>query len=183
MIRVTKIILSLWLVYHLFVILLFPNTQSLLSRKLDFILLPYANTFNLNTPWQFFSPFPGPKMYIEYTTYKHNPGAENQEIIEDGEKHFFPPKNHYEPDWDNWRRQLYLARFVATESERFKKYFIPWLCRKHPGVTGISLEVIFAPVPNVEKASQFMTIEEMEQPQTAFKGKFDCESKHEEQNS
>lgn len=177
MVKTAKFLISLWLVYHLFIILLFPNTQSLLSRKLDRFLLPYANTLNMNTPWQFFSPFPGPKFYIEYEV-SSTQTSESGEIQVEGKRYFYPPESHTEPDWDNFRRRLYSARFVAMDPNRLKEVFIPWVCRQHPDATMVSAEVIMAPVPNIEKAHSYSRIAEMETPQTSYKVRGDCEKKN-----
>ncbi len=177
MVKAAKLIISVWLVYHLFIILLFPNTQSLLSRKLDRFLLPYANSLNMNTPWQFFSPFPGPKFYIEYEV-SNTQTSENGDLQVEGKKYFYPSQDQRDPDWDNFRRRLYSARFVSVDPQRLKDVFIPWVCRQHPGAMMVSAEVIMAPVPNIEKAQTYSRISEMETPQTSFKVRGDCEKQN-----
>ncbi|MDZ4660456.1 MAG: hypothetical protein SGJ18_02435 [Pseudomonadota bacterium] len=175
--KVFKGIVSLWIVYHLFVILLFPNSSSLLSRKLDTFLLPYANSLNMNTPWQFFSPWPGPKMYIEYVTYSEKDAVDDSEKgfeLLESEKRFFPPKNQRDPDWDNWRRRLYATRFISMEPERLEKTFVAWVCRQSPKMTGVLLEVFFYPVANIEKAKDFVKASDIEDPQGGGVQKFVC---------
>lgn len=176
MVRVAKVLISVWLVYHLFIIALFPNTQSLLSRKLDRYLLPYANTFNMNTPWQFFSPFPGPKMYIEYEV-SNTQMSEGGATEVDSKKYYWPPQDRSKIDWDNFRRRLYSSRFLSMDEKRLKEAFIPWVCRQHPDAMMVSLDVIMAPVPNIEKASRLSKIEEMENPTSSLKLRGDCPGK------
>jgi hypothetical protein len=172
-VKTAKFLISLWLVYHLFIIALFPNTQSLLSRQLDTYLLPYANLFNMNTPWQFFSPTPGPKMYIEYEVSNTQTSDLGTTQIE-SKKYYWPPQEH-KFDFESFRRRLYSARFMAVDPERLKEVFIPWICRQHPDAMMVSLEVIMAPIPNVEKAATFSNkVQEMEKPTASTKMRGDC---------
>lgn len=178
--KVFKGIFSLWIIYHLFVILLFPNASSLLSRKLDYLLLPYANSLNMNTPWQFFSPWPGPKMYIEYVTFTEKDTVDDPEKgfeVLESEKSYFPPKNQTDPDWDNWRRRLYATRFVSMDPERLEKTFVSWVCRQNPKATGVLLEIFLYPVANIEKAKNYNKVSDLEEPKGGGVQKFICPGK------
>src|SRR3954467_1869488 len=74
---ILKLVFSLFLLYHLAVIVIMPNPSSLLGRKYSRYLTDYANSLGLNTTWQFFSPGPAPVFYLEYTIEK--PGGEEDE--------------------------------------------------------------------------------------------------------
>lgn len=176
MVKPAKLLISLWLVYHLFIVALFPNTQSLLSRKLDKYLLPYANMFNMNTPWQFFSPFPGPKMYLEYEVSQTQMSDSGTTEVE-SKKYYWPPLERGSHDWDNFRRRIYSSRFLAMDERRLKDAFVPWICRLHPEAMMASVEIVMAPVPNIEKASRFSRIENMETPSSSYKLRADCPTK------
>lgn len=129
----------------------------------------------MNTPWQFFSPFPGPRMHIEYEL-SHSQNLSDGNAIE-GKKYYWPPIEKNNPDWDNWRRRLYSARFVAIDPSRLKNIFVPWACKQDPKAETLSLEVILAPVPNIEKASHYASISEMEKPEVTFKQRYPCPGK------
>lgn len=168
--KAAKFVISLWLVYHLFIISLFPNTQSLLSRKLDRYLLPYANMFGMNTPWQFFSPIPGPKSYIEYEVSQTRMGDSGMTEV-DSKKSYWPPLEPGKHDWDNFRRRLYSSRFLAMDERRLKEVFVPWICRLNPDAMMVSLDVVIAPVANIEKASS------LETPTSSYSLRADCPTK------
>ena len=65
--KVLPIILSLYIVFHLTSVLLYPNPGSVLYRYMEPLISSYGNQFGFNTTWQFFSPNPGSLRYVEYS--------------------------------------------------------------------------------------------------------------------
>lgn len=134
----------------------------------------------MNTPWQFFSPWPGPKMYIEYMTYSEKDAIENAEKgleIEESKRMYFPPQNQTDPDWDNWRRRLYTTRFVSMDPGRLENTFVAWVCRQFPKATGVILEIVLYPVMNIEKAALYSNVSEIEERQGGGIQNFVCPGK------
>lgn len=120
-------------------------------------------------------------MYFEYITISEKNlknGDKGYDVVE-SEKMYWPPKSQTDPDWDNWRRLIYSARFLAMEPERIEKVFVPWVCRKHPEAQQVAIEIFLAPVLPVEKAQNFTKVTELESPQSMGTYKYDCRGKEE----
>lgn len=71
-----KILLSLFIVYHLMILIISPNFHSVLGKEFGFLFIKYANTLNISMPWQFFSPDPTKIAYWEYNIEFLNPEGE-----------------------------------------------------------------------------------------------------------
>lgn len=149
-----KIVLSIFIVYHLAAVLILPNGSSLLGRKLARFLTPYANTLALNASWIFFSPAPTPMFTLEYEVEMAD-GTElhSAEVGADGEpaKFQFPPQRKDLFD-DGYSRRLTLVRFFSINDERVRRNLIPYLCRSHPGARSISIRPVVERVPDLETA-------------------------------
>src|SRR5579871_3993566 len=85
----SKALLSVWLVYHLFCILILPNGGSFLGRYSEKYILEYGNFLGINTPWNLFSPDPAHTMYFASTI--HFEGEDGQEVKPPLDT-FFPPE-------------------------------------------------------------------------------------------
>ncbi|MGE3759713.1 MAG: hypothetical protein AB7H97_18245, partial [Pseudobdellovibrionaceae bacterium] len=68
----SKVLISVWLVYHMATIILMPNGTSIVGRKYQHLFLNYANSISLNTTWNFFSPDPAHTIYLEYVVFFEN---------------------------------------------------------------------------------------------------------------
>lgn len=147
-----KIVFSVFLLYHLFTVLLMPIGGSLAGRKLGRFVLPYANTLGFNTTWQFFSPGPSPMFYLEYDveTDVDAPVASEPKV--------YPPARQAFAWDDGWNRRLYGMRFFALNPERLERYFIPFLCRENPGARGISVQAVFEKIDDLDRAARTDTL-------------------------
>lgn len=146
---ILKFIISLWLLYHLFVILVMPNSTAYLGRRFENILLPYANTLNLNTPWNFFSPDPAHTMYFKYTIYFRD---EFYNDIKDPIEGYFPKDKEKGAYSASERRELYAMRYMIIDPRRVDKFLGPWLCKEYPGASGVKLEHIVDTIPPLDRA-------------------------------
>ena len=140
-----KIFLSLFLIYHLAVILILPNSGSYLGRKTEHLITPYANYLGLNTTWNFFSPDPAQTMFLKYTIWS---SSDDEEPIQG----FIPPEKEKIVLDSSKRRLLYAMRFLILDTQRMKSILAPWLCRQHPGAEIVKMEHILEPIPNLERA-------------------------------
>jgi hypothetical protein len=62
-----KAVLSLGIAFHLFCIVLVPNSQNYVGYIVAPVVEPYIRTLSLASTWGFFAPDPGPPpVYIEY---------------------------------------------------------------------------------------------------------------------
>lgn len=151
--RWLKVVLSVFLLYHLCAVLLLPMGSGLMIRELGRFFIPYANTLGLNTTWQFFSPGPSPIFYLEYS-YVY---AEDEDESDGGyhrhesEVMFLPERRVGFGISDFYSRRLYSMRFLALNPERIQQYLAPWLCRQDRRAQTVTLRQRFEHVENVEK--------------------------------
>lgn len=143
-------LLTIFLIYHVIVILLMPNSSSILGRRWGSLIAPYANTLGMNATWEFFSPDPPQPFYFDYTVY-----------FEDAEgKEFGEPIDGYFPEWRTERtihpnkiRLKNAVRFFALTSASVQKAFIGYLCRKYPEAYRVRVRQIMEMVPPLEQAN------------------------------
>lgn len=65
----SKILLSVWIIYNIFVMLVMPNVGAYFGRVTASVVTPYASTVGLNAGWNFFSPEPAQPMVLKYTVH------------------------------------------------------------------------------------------------------------------
>jgi hypothetical protein len=170
---ILRVLVSLFLLYHLAAVLILPNPSSMLGRKYSRYLADYANNLGINTTWQFFSPGPAPTFYLEYEI---ETGSE--ELDEEPQTHQFPERRRASFYDELFNRTMSAMRFfVLAPEETFERFFVPWLCNKHPGAKRISIRTVGEPVVNIERASGEETYEELSH-RTALKERqnFSCVS-------
>lgn len=168
-----KAALSLFILYHMTVVLVLPNPSSIWSRKLSRFLTPYANQLSINTSWDFFSPTPAPTMYFEYQIDR---GGDIHGL--DSTTYYFPEfgsKGSYNP---NANRLLYAMRFFILDPARVDRYFLPWLCRQHPQAEMIYLQHIIEPVENMERAGLDDTYTKMVTKNQVQSRQYNCREEH-----
>ncbi|MFN0199255.1 MAG: hypothetical protein ACKVT0_21095 [Planctomycetaceae bacterium] len=95
--------MSIWLVFHLFAIIVAPWSvppSSLLSQECWRICQPYLEALNLNHGYHFFAPEPGPSHLVRY-----------EAVLQDGSKisGMIPDLNIHRP------RLVYHRHFMLTE--------------------------------------------------------------------
>lgn len=178
---IVRVLLSVFLVYHLLVVLLLPSGASLEARALSRILVPYANTLAMNNSWVFFSPGPSPNIYLEYELEGADleplvAEAEGTDIIGDEPRIFPPPKR---TRWfnDHYFRSLYVMRYFALDPLKLERYFAPWICRRHPEAASVVVRAVVEPVPGIEKAWSGESFVEMFQRVDMERHRFGCEGR------
>lgn len=140
-----KAALSLFIAYHVLCVSLLPNSDSIIGRKIGGFLTPYANLFIFNRTWQFFSPGPMPRFDLEYEVV--TPESE-MDVVRD--THVFPAKPDGFTLGDYYLRSLAGMRFLGVKEENFERFFIPWLCRQHPGATALDVRSVLEQIPPME---------------------------------
>lgn len=148
----TKILLSVFGLYHLVVMLLMPNLTSFLGRELERWIAPYGNSVGLNATWNFFSPDPAHTMYLRYRVYYES--AEGEELREPDE--FYIPETKELPVKDfTLKRHLYAMRFMIIDPKRLETVLGPWLCRQYPQASLIEMQHFVESVPPLHEARLF----------------------------
>lgn len=149
-----KALLSLWIVYNIFVMLVMPNVGAYFGRVTAGVVTPYANTVGLNAGWNFFSPEPAHPMYLKYTVnYLNEFGDEMKEPFESA----FPPERDPLRHVPNitYKREWALMRFMVMDPKRLRVLMGPWLCRQYPGATSIDMEHVIDTIPFLDQAVRF----------------------------
>jgi hypothetical protein len=143
-----KVILSFFIIYHLATVTILPMGSGLLIRELGRYFVPYANLFQLNTTWQFFSPGPSPIFYLEYTyLFETDDGGETE-----SEPNLLPERRTGFGYSDFYNRRLFSMRFFSLNEQRLVRYLVPWLCRQNEKATSVSVRQKFGQIQSVERA-------------------------------
>jgi hypothetical protein len=162
--------------------LVMPNSGSYLGRRFESILLPYANSLNLNTPWNFFSPEPAHTMYFRYTIYFKNDLLEDVKEPLEG---YFPAGKEYASHSPSERRELYAMRYMILDPRRVEKFLGPWLCLQNEGATRLKLEHIVDTIPPLDRAAYDKNVEvkDMGEKIELINRDFDCKGNNDEVSS
>lgn len=168
--RITKALLSAWLLFHLLVILIIPNEQSYFAHAYRALWFPYANTIGLNSFWQFFSPDPGPGMFIRY------------ELKKDGErltKDYFPKHDPSYFERLNYIRIVTSTRSIAKNPEALRRIFSRKLCALRPEATSVEIELLSLKIPSLEEVRMGYTLNDMNDERVQFQDLVICEGARE----
>lgn len=139
----------MWILYHLFIILIAPNGSSYVGRSLERAIFPYAATLGLNYSWNFFSPDPAHTMYIKYTLYFKDDMEQDKRDPVVG---YFPEAKEKGEYRLSHRRVLYAMRFLVLDPSRLETVLSPWLCKSEPDVTHVNVQHIIDSIPPLDKA-------------------------------
>ncbi|QDK37787.1 hypothetical protein [Bdellovibrio sp. NC01] len=144
----SKALLSLWIVYNIFTMLVMPNIGAYFGRVSSRFITPYANTVGLNASWNFFSPDPAHTMYIHYMiNFADSEGNPTKDPIEG----YFPPEKNRPVTSTFRKRELYVMRFMVIDPKRLKVFMGPWLCRQYPGASSVDMEHVIETVPMLDQ--------------------------------
>ncbi|HWU42195.1 MAG TPA: hypothetical protein VN132_02115 [Bdellovibrio sp.] len=174
----SKILLSFWIVYHLFAMLIMPNVGSYLGRSTSPFIAPYANSIGMNASWNFFSPDPAYVMYIHYlVNFRDNDGN----LIKESVDGFFPEEKNKSISSLFRKREFYVMRYMVINPQRLKTLMAPWLCRQYPQSTSVELEFVVETVPTLEQAAAFHgdNIRDLSQEMQFGKETVSCEENQE----
>ena len=168
-----KVLISLWIVYHIVTMVVLANGSSYLGRHLGGVLVPYANALGMNATWNFFSPDPAHTMFFRYKVlFEDQDGNE----IKESEEGYLPPEKGNVVMDSSKRRLLYAMRFLLLDSSRMRQLMAPWLCRQHPGASRVSIHYILQNLPSLDVARLHAEtpIEELKQETQSSSAEFNC---------
>lgn len=142
-----KAVLSFFILYHLATVVILPMGSGLLIRELGRYFVPYANLFQMNTTWQFFSPGPSPIFYLEYSyLFESDQGGEVE-----SEPALLPERRTGFGYSDFYNRRLFSMRFFSLNEQRLARYLVPWLCRQNLKATSVTVRQKFGQIQSVER--------------------------------
>lgn len=165
-----RVLLSIFIVYHLIVISVLANGGSFLGRKLGPWISPYGNLFGVNVVWNFFAPDPAHTMYIHYVVHFLDSEEGTQLDPVEG---FIPPEKEKIVVNTSKRRFLYAMRSLIFDEKRMKVFLGPFLCRQHPGADSIVIKNILEPIPSLDLV-QLNSVQEKQQA-TLLEYTHDCQ--------
>lgn len=143
--RWLKIVLSIFVIYHLGYVVLMPNRSSWLTYAVQEGLRSYGNFFSIQAVWQMFAPDPAPAMYLEYEVYKDGDLILTERL----------PKGREEySSKEQLMRRINASRFVLISSQKVSEIFIPWLCRENLEATDVRVKSIVVVPPTLEGLSR-----------------------------
>ena len=140
---IKKIILSFFILFHLFAIMLGPNEQSYLGSRVTRVMTPYFNVFEFAVRWGFFAPTPGPPpVFIEYEAL-----GEGGKTIKAGS---WPERTETFFLRERINRRLSVARFLMNSNERTERMMGPYYCRLYPEAQSVRLWRMVETTPAME---------------------------------
>jgi hypothetical protein len=145
-----RVIISIFVVYHLVVILVLANGSSYLGRFLDPWISPYGNLLGFNVTWNFFAPDPAHTMFIRYRIHFDDSEGEGTRDPIEG---YFPPTREKIVYDSSQRRFLYAMRLLILDEKKMKVLLGPFLCRQNPGSSSIHIENILEPISGLDVSS------------------------------
>lgn len=144
-----KVLLSIWILFHLTVLVVFPNTFSFIKFRYLSVFKPYVQLMGLNYAWSFYAPEPETAMYLEYDVQR-----ESEEFVNlPTETHRWPPERDGYFDIYFNRRHTNMG-FVTQRTKWLESLFIPWACRTNPGATRIVVRKIGVRVPTLDEVQE-----------------------------
>ena len=144
-----KILISVWVVYHLAGIVILPNGGSFLGRHFGPYFLYYANAIGANNAWNFFSPEPPPTLYFEYKiTFPLAEGKSSRETLQG----FFPPEKTNVVLNTSERRRLYAMEYLMVNPMQIDALVAPWLCRSYPNAAEVEITHKLLDLPTLDVA-------------------------------
>lgn len=183
-----KIFFSILIIFHLLVVVLIPNPQSLMVRKIGGLMAGYASTLGINSSWMFFSPSPAFGQYLEYEIRFSFPddgtGIQSSTrtwppLLADNRNHIaFQDESSAHLNQSlklisrlNWGRLFYHSFLSSMSADHVKSYLIPWLCRLHPQAEGFDIRKMNQTVASIDRASfvggNFRQLRELEEFSTS----------------
>jgi hypothetical protein len=142
--RGISIAIGVWLTC----IVVFPLQNSILNRYVPWPLYSFANTAFLSMPWRFFSPEPAGPLFIDVVAVVRKEGVAERELAHVE----YPDPSLRAPIMEQFFRNAYWARAATADSERTRRLFVPFICRRFPGATHVAVQRRWADHPSLERA-------------------------------
>jgi hypothetical protein len=137
-----RLILSAFLIFHLFGILIAPNPGSYLTQSLSAVYRPYTNYLGLSHSWGFFAPEPiSPPMYIDYVIERKDQAPMNGRFPAETSPYFFR---------DRQNRRMSLSKFIMSTDDNIRNMFVRYLCYEEKNILSINLWRVVTTQPSLK---------------------------------
>ncbi|MBI3555507.1 MAG: hypothetical protein HY074_04510 [Deltaproteobacteria bacterium] len=142
----TRIALTVFLVFHLFCVILAPNSMTYLGQRCSFFVNPYVSFLEMSSQWGFFAPDPGPPpVFIEYEAM-----GSNGEPLASG---YWPEKGDPFFLRERQNRRIGVARFLIATDDRIEKAMGPYYCRQFAKARSVRLWKVVQGMANLHDVS------------------------------
>lgn len=168
-----KSVLSIWILYHLFVVVIMSNGSSFMARFFEHQITTYANQTGFNTSWNFFSPDPAHTMYIRYVV---NFNDENGEPLKEAIEGYFPALKNVGTFDPRERRELYLMHYFILSPDRLEHLFAPTICRQHLGASSVYVDFVIESIAPLDQAAMLknQSMEDLSKQNELIKREISC---------
>jgi len=147
-----KTILSLFILFHLSVVLLIPNPHSYLNQQLKWLFTPYANVLGIHVNWQFFSPDPGQAIFFEIEA----------DIGQDkNTTHYFPAIKNTTFWRQTQNRRIAVKNIIGKQPYLLSSILIPAISRQNPGYTNIDISLVTVKFPSLQEVQDGLAINDL----------------------
>ena len=138
----TRIALTGCIGFHLFSVILAPNSQSYLGTTVAGVVEPYINFLELTNSWSFFAPDPGPPpVFLQFEVFDKSGASLGRGRWPDFPDTFFLRERQ--------NRRVAAAEFMMVSGLRSERMMVPYLCGKTPGAHSVSLHKSHIPIPTI----------------------------------
>lgn len=131
--------LTLFIVFHLSVLLLTPNSENYFGYRLRPWFQPYVSFFEFSGDWKFFSPDPAPKLELEWSVLDQSGAVVQAGKYPDFENPFIIA--------DRGLRRVASLRFMLMREGSLKKMWVPYLCHHYPHAFSVRMSRVFESPP------------------------------------
>ena len=130
-----KVIISLVLVYHLFMILFLPQFRFTHHQEWMNYFKFYQFIFSFNSRWDKYSIQLLPKFYLKYEVREKSKRKNSKTFI-------WPPSHKEHLVFNHKRLVANTMHLVNRGPVSVQRYLLPWLCRKHDNAQFIKAQAI-----------------------------------------
>ena len=136
-----RALLSVFVVFHLFAVLVSPNSDTYLGYRFASVVLPYVRVLELGAGWGFFAPDPGPPpAFIEWVAVKGDGSVLRGR---------WPDERDAFVLRDRLNRRITMGRFMATQPDRAAKMLGPSICRRDSAIAAVHFWRVTSSVPSL----------------------------------
>lgn len=134
-------VLTVFLIFHLAVLLITPNKENYFGYRLFKVLEPYVNLFEFSADWTFFSPDPAPPLYFEWKAFDQG-GNE----LRTGA---FPELKGQIVFGDRQIRRISAARFMLLRDGNVQNSLLPYVCGAVPNAFSVRISRVLMYPPRM----------------------------------
>jgi hypothetical protein len=166
-----RTVISLFLIFHLFGILVAPNSSSYLFAVVSPIYKPYLDFLGIGNGWAFLAPKPVfPSAYFEHVAQFSDGRTSRGRFPEEKNESIFR---------DRHNRRMSIASYMSTSESNWQNMYVHYVCGQNQGATEIKLWYSTGQRPSpemVRKGERKMT--DVFDVKDTFLGVYYCEAKN-----